>query len=102
MTCYISSENKDPLSKDYSIVHINIQDIHIQYLGPYSLVSFVKVNQFSDGVIYVDTEFKNKIDKTNKIKTTIEEDYIDIGYLLEENGYDSNTIIKNISNIEIR
>jgi len=77
-------------------VHVEIGDIHMEYVGPYSLVRFIKINKFDSGVIHVDTEFKIE----NQSWT--DEDYIDLGYLFIENDYDAETMISNIKEIKIK
>lgn len=77
-------------------VSVEIGDIHVEYVGPYSLVKFVKVNKCDSGVIYVDTEFHVKNE------TWIEEDYIDLESLFDGAGYNAVKIIDSIKEVQIK
>lgn len=76
-------------------IHIQIDNIHVQYLGSKALSKFLNINNYSDGYISVNTEFK--ID--NRLE--VEEDYIDLRDVLGDYNYDVEKIIKSISNIKI-
>lgn len=76
-------------------IHIQIDNIHVQYLGSKALSKFLNINNYSDGCISVNTEFK--ID--NRLE--VEEDYIDLRDVLGDYNYDVEKIIKSISSIKI-
>lgn len=78
-----------------SQIHVRFNNIHIQYLGPKVLSRFIKVNDYTDGCISVDTEYK--IDN----KLIVEEDYIDLRDVFSLYDYDIESILKSISKIEI-
>lgn len=80
------------LSNVGRIVHIDIGDIHIQYTGPKSLIRFLNINSFEEGVIYVETKFKYGV----------EEDYIDVLDLLQEYKYNPEIYLPLITRVEIR
>ena len=77
-------------------VSVEIGDIHVEYVGPYSLVKFVKVNKCEYGVIYVDAEFHAKGE------TFIVEDYIDLEFLFDGAGYNAAEIIDSIKEVQIK
>ena len=52
------------------VIHIQIDKIHVRYMGSKAPNRFIKVNEYSDGCISVDVEFK-----INN-QTEREEDYI--------------------------
>ncbi|MCD8129798.1 MAG: hypothetical protein LUE16_00720 [Lachnospiraceae bacterium] len=76
-------------------VHVQLDKMHIQYMGPWSLIRFIKIYDYSDGCISVDTEFKTEDENW------IEEDYIDLRDVFGDYEYDVEAIIKSISDIEI-
>lgn len=80
------------LSNEGRQVYIDIGDIHIQYCGPKSLICFLNINSFEEGVIYVETKFKYGI----------EEDYIDVLDLLQEYKYNPESYLPLINRLEIR
>lgn len=76
-------------------IHLQIDNIHIQYIGSKALNKFIKVNNYSDGCISVETEFNinNQLIK--------EEDYIDLRDAFADYNYDIDKIIKSITEIKI-
>lgn len=76
-------------------IHIQIDNIHVQYLGSKVLNRFIKVNNYADGCISIDTEFKIEN------KYVIEEDYIDLRDVFSDYNYDTDSIINSITKIEI-
>lgn len=77
------------------VIHIQIDKIHVRYMGSKALNRFIKVNEYSDGCISVDVEFKinNQIER--------EEDYIDLRDVFADYNYDIEKIIASISEIKI-
>lgn len=73
-------------------VHLELNNIHIQYLGSKALQKFVKVNRFEEGVIYVETQFSYGSD----------EDYIDVEDVLSEFNYDAEKLIPEIKQVIIK
>lgn len=76
-------------------IHIQTDNIHIQYMGSKALNRFIKVNDYSDGCLAVETEF-NINDQIIK-----EEDYIDLRDVFADYNYDIEKIIKSISEVKI-
>lgn len=76
-------------------IHIQIDNIHIQYIGSKALNKFIRVNDYSDGCISVETEFNIN---SQLMK---EEDYIDLRDVFADYNYDIEKIIKSISEIKI-
>lgn len=76
-------------------IHIQMENIHVQYIGSKSLSRFIEVNDYSDGCISVEAEFN--IDD----QLVQEEDYIDLRDVLSDYNYNSEKIIKSITKIEI-
>lgn len=76
-------------------VHIKIGNIHLRYLGPKSLVEFIKINLYDDGYIEVDTKFN----RGGKIE--IEEDYIDVTDILQDFGYNTKEVLSRVNNFII-
>jgi hypothetical protein len=76
-------------------IHIQIDNIHIQYLGSKALNKFLCINSYSDGCISINTEFN--ID--NQLE--VEEDYIDLRDVLGDYNYNTEKIINSISKIKI-
>lgn len=72
------------------IIHIELDDIHIEYTGPKNLVRFIKINKFDFPVICIETQFSGGI----------EEDYIDLEYLFKD--YNVETLLSNIKDIKIK
>ena len=71
-------------------IHIQIESIHIQFLGSKILNRFLTINDYGDGCISVETEF-------NKEDTLFsEEDYIDLRDVFGGYSYDVEKIIKSI------
>lgn len=87
LTLYLRNEGRT--------VKIDISNIHLTYAGPISLARFVKINKVVEGVIYVDTEFLYDGEKV------IEEDFIDLGDLLNEFNYDTKKILTSITEYKI-
>ena len=76
-------------------IHIQIENIHIQFLGSKILNRFLTINDYGDGCISVETEF-------NKEDTLFsEEDYIDLRDVFGDYNYDVEKIIKSIKEIKI-
>lgn len=73
-------------------IHIEMNNMHIQYTGSKALEKFIRVNRFNNGVIYLQTKFKYGE----------EEDYIDLNDILTEFNYDSDKIIESIGDIKIQ
>lgn len=76
-------------------IHIQIDKIHVQYLGSKALSRFIKINSYADGCISIDTEFKIGN------KHVIEEDYIDLRDIFNDYNYNTDSIINSISKIDI-
>ena len=77
MSLYLYNEGRD--------VIIKYNDNLIKYQGPKNLVSFKRINAVQNGVIYVDTYYKDG-DSIN-----LEEEYIDLNELWLEYVHDTNT-----------
>lgn len=77
-------------------VTIEIGKIRIMYLGPSNLVEFDKINKVESGCMYVDTVFKDGR------KRYIEEDYIDVGSILNEFNYDAVKVLFSIDRYIIK
>lgn len=76
-------------------IHIQLDNIHVQYLGSKALNRFIKINSYVDGCISIDTEFKIGNEHV------IEEDYIDLRDIFNNYNYDTDNIINSITKIEI-
>lgn len=77
-------------------IFIEIGEFIISYEGPKSLKEFKEILLYENGYIEVNAVFE--ISGLQKI----EEDYIDLEYLLSKKGYNSNEILSRIENIEIK
>ena len=77
------------------VIHIQIDKIHVRYMGSKALNRFIEVNEYSDGCISIDVEFKigNQLER--------EEDYIDLRDVFADYNYDIEKIIASISEIKI-
>lgn len=76
-------------------IHIQLNNIHVHYLGSKALSRFIKINSYADGCISIDTEFKIG----NKHVT--EEDYIDLRDIFNDYNYNTDSIINSITKIEL-
>lgn len=76
-------------------IHIQLDNIHVQYLGSKALNRFIKINSYVDGCISIDTEFKIGNEHVT------EEDYIDLRDIFNNYNYDTDNIINSITKIEI-
>lgn len=77
-------------------VKIEIGNITLMYLAPANIVKFDKINQVSSGCMYIDTVFKDGC------KQYIEEDYVDVGSILNEFNYDTVKILSSIDRYIIK
>lgn len=74
-----------------NMIHLDMDNIHMKYQGPISLIKFVKINDFDGQVVSVETEFKHGT----------EEDYIDVGDVLSDYDYDVPSYLKQITQVEL-
>lgn len=65
----------------------------LRFAAPLTLEYYVKVKSWKDGVITVMTKYSTSDD--------LVEEYIDVGYVLENLGYDVGNVLNSINEIRI-
>lgn len=74
-----------------SEIHLDMDNIHLKYLGPKSLEKFICINEFDGQVIYVETQFTYGA----------EEEYIDVADALSDYNYNVAECLNQITNVKI-
>lgn len=74
-----------------SEIHLDMDNIHLKYLGPKSLEKFISINEFDGQVISVETQFTYGT----------EEEYIDVADVLSDYNYNVAECLNQITNVKI-
>lgn len=74
-----------------SEIHLDMDNIHLKYLGPKSLEKFICINEFDGQVISVETQFTYGT----------EEEYIDVADALSDYNYNVAECLNQITNVKI-
>ena len=74
-----------------SEIHLDMDNIHLKYLGPKSLEKFISINEFDGQVISVETQFNYGT----------EEEYIDVADVLSDYNYNVAECLKQITDVKI-
>lgn len=74
-----------------SEIHLDMNNLHLKYLGPKSLEKFIRINEFDGQVISVETQFNYGV----------EEDYIDVADVLADYNYDISVYLNQITDVKI-
>lgn len=74
-----------------SEIHLDMNNLHLKYLGPKSLEKFISINEFDGQVISVETQFTYGT----------EEEYIDVADVLSDYNYNVAECLNQITNVKI-
>ena len=72
-------------------IHLDMDNIHLKYLGPKSLEKFISIDKFDGQVISVETQFTYGT----------EEEYIDVADVLSDYNYNVTECLNQITNVKI-